>query len=457
MCEKAYVLSDGLDCLESLKLRYQEMKKKPTINVYIGNHGKKDGIEDYLMILKDVFAQSGHDVEITEELKGDAVNIIIDEFTNYFENRKIAEFRSSHPESIIAMVLTEFVERKWFVWSFNHFGSLIDSMILSLLNVVIRKKRGDYRPASWKDYALAAGYCPLAVPYVMFIGVMYLFSRVSRKRLRARRLDNLKRKVWRLAYFHMRYLGLERNMVHADLILSSHQAIIRGIEKVGWFGEKDRRYIGVVHPILDKQKVLGEMFSGKGLFMEITGSVTRYRKKWIEKYNCLIQTYGIHHVLGYAQSFGFDRVEGEGDERRGAYSFHPPQRAKWAYASPTRLFRSLQVDHNIPVITRHFGQHAIEDVCVRFHGADTLMELVKMYKDRSAMEAYLEPRIDRYNDLAQKSNGKIVKKILRLVERRETTVARRNGDSDCGHGGNPDRVDWQGSQAAEGDKRGLRR
>lgn len=60
--------------------------------IYTGNHGKQDGIEDYLTLCKNVFGSRGFQVEVSTTLHINSTNIIIDEFTNYIENKSIAAF-----------------------------------------------------------------------------------------------------------------------------------------------------------------------------------------------------------------------------------------------------------------------------------------------------------------------------------------------------------------------------
>ena len=38
---------------------------------------------------------------------------------------------------------------------------------------------------------------------------------------------------------------------------------------------------------------------------------------------------------------------------RGAYSLHPPQSETWRYASPTRIYRALCIDYNMPILTKN--------------------------------------------------------------------------------------------------------
>jgi len=81
--------------------------------LYTGNHGKRTGVKDYINLISSLLKERGIDVRMLSALVPNATNLVVDEFTNYVENRKIALFKEGSPESRLVFVLTEFVERRW--------------------------------------------------------------------------------------------------------------------------------------------------------------------------------------------------------------------------------------------------------------------------------------------------------------------------------------------------------
>ena len=383
--------------------------------LYTGNHGKKDGIQEFIGIFRQVAGRLGYEVKITQRLMAGQVNLLIDEFSNRYENEKLTRFKREHPDSIIILVLTEFAETKYGVRSLNHFGSLFDAALISAINVVLRLKRADFnrpRPRDWFGLTL---FSPILFGYGIWIGMHWLFS-ILRFGGKSQGFSGL---IWqrlhRLAYFHIRYLGLEKYIGLADRILVSHECIVIGLKKLGWLIDDDSRIFGVLYPEFDAEQVLRKIRGKKSPVMEMTGTISPYRRKWIHKYNSALLKLGMHNTLDMV------KVRSFGDEnkhlrRPAAFSLHPPQTAKWPYSSPMRLFRSLQTDGAIPVITKRFSQNPIEDVCLEYDGFDTLKQLADMYSDPEKKTHFIEERIVRYNMIVMPRNQSWFAQIIALAK-----------------------------------------
>ena len=102
------------------------------INLYTGNHGKKDGIQDYIDILSYICKSRGTDLKVSEEISDSGVNIVIDEFTNLVSNNRIRDIRELSESVRFVYILSEFIEKRFMVKSFNHFGGILD---LSLIHI----------------------------------------------------------------------------------------------------------------------------------------------------------------------------------------------------------------------------------------------------------------------------------------------------------------------------------
>lgn len=365
-------------------------------NIFTANHGKLSGVEDFISILKNVIQKRGHQVDLTEELNPKAINIIIDEFTNGYANRMIVDFKSSYPDSILFFVLTEFVEKKWLVSSFNFFGSVIDASVIAILNVYVRLKREDFNKPRFLDWVVAGIYLPL---FPLFI--LLNFRKIIE--------IGLAGVIHQPVYMLMRKLGLEKMITYADGIVLSHKDIN--------FLELKSPMLGIVYPEIDGLDIKQNLFKDKVLGIEITGSVTPYRHKILRKINFLILRFGLLSHL--RQCLSIDFSSSNKDILRFAFSIHPPQTKRWKYSSPTRIFRALQIDHNMPVLTKFFNQHPIEKLCLLFSDS-TLLDMVDFYKNPNKAWSFLEPKIKEYNQVAESGNNEIINGMIGLAKQRRS-------------------------------------
>jgi hypothetical protein len=395
------------------------MARETYLNLYIGNHGKLDGIQDYIVLLTNLMAKRGVQVRVSTAYDAHAVNLVIDEFTNYVENHRLAAFKTAHPHSKIVFVLTEFAVRKWGVKSFNHFGGLVDAAAIALFDVYLRLVRDDFGQITLASILRLTLYSPILaseiVPGYLRSALAMLIGRQvphgGFRYLRARH-----RKI----YFHMRYLGLRASLRYADAIIASHERVIDGFAREITSHKEQLNYFGVAYPELEERDVLNQLVVGKKLFMEITGSVTRYRQKWIERINHRLISLGLQNVFGYCTALPFSSFASDKLADRGAYSLHPPQTRSWPYCSPTRIYRALSVDHNLPILTRHFHQNPIEDVCFVYENQKSIVELYEMYADPARLREFIEPKIKSYNELVVAHNDALVERLRRMMDALES-------------------------------------
>lgn len=394
--------------------------------IYIGNHGKQEGVEDYLALLKKVLDSRGFQVEVSSTLRTNSINIIIDEFTNYIENCRIAEFRKNNPNNQCVFLLTEFAERKFGVESFNHFGGLFDSAFIALINVCLRLLRDDFASVRISDFAVLLLYSPVLAIYSLAVFPKYITFKLLRRKLPGRRAKDFFSSHHRLIYFHMRYLGLKAHLKYADAVISSHDLIMPGFEEdFGVDGQK-LQFLGVIYPELNKQHILESLMVGKKLFIEITGSVTKYRRKWINRINLRLKLLGINNVFGKCKALPFSCLASVSGKPpiRAAYSLHPPQTRNWKYCSPMRIYRALEIDHNLPVLTKHFAHHPIEDVTLLLKDWGSLVEMADMFHNKDAMLHFMETKIQTYNEIVKQRND-ILAQSLKTLKKEERTDAER--------------------------------
>jgi len=392
-----------------------DMAREKYLSLYIGNHGKQDGIEDYITLITKLLAKRDVRVKASSAYDPHAVNLVIDEFTNYVENHRIAAFKKAHLKSPIVLVLTEFAVRKWGVESFNHFGGPFNAAAIALFDVYLRLVRDDFGKVGVGSVVRLLCYSPLLALQMLIDALRFFFGMLVRRRVPHRSIKFLQT-YHQTIYFHMRYLGLKACLRYADAIVTSHESVIDGFARESGAHGQPLQFFGVLYPELEERVVIDKLMVGKKLFMEITGSITRYRQSWIERINRQLTALGLHNVFGYCASLPFSLVASSKPFERGAYSLHPPQTRTWPYSSPTRIFRALSVDHNLPVLTRHFRQNPIEDVCFVLENKMSIVELYEMYGDRVRLTQFIEPRLKSYNEIVVARNDALVERLRGLID-----------------------------------------
>ena len=146
------------------------------------------------------------------------------------------------------------------------------------------------------------------------------------------------------------------------------------------------------------------------------------RQKWIERINQQLISLGLQNVFGNCMSLPFSLLASDKPVNRGAYSLHPPQTRTWPYCSPTRIFRALSVDHNLPVLTHHFHQNPIEDVCFVFENQKSTIEMFEMYADPARRRAFVEPRVKSYNEFVAVCNDALVERLRATMDAQGRTT-----------------------------------
>jgi hypothetical protein len=98
--------------------------------------------------------------------------------------------------------------------------------------------------------------------------------------------------------------------------------------------------------------------------------------------------------------FHYDR------EGKDAYLFNisPPQQAGWRYSSPMRILRAALLGQ-IPVVTKKFNDHDIEDIACLWDGRlDSALKIMHFSMDRRQLiDDYLQS-VQRYNAVAKSKN-----------------------------------------------------
>lgn len=386
------------------------MRDQERINLYVGNHGKPSGIEDYINNLRYMFTSRGFDFSVSSDLQKGRTNIIIDEFANFDENRRIVDFFSHNPDSPLVFVLTEFIETRFGVTSFNHFGGLIESALLVLISLYLRIKRvGSKWPAPARLFRRIV-CVPLYVWHACHMVLHALINPQSKRTGRPAEKKGTGSRLRWMVYMHMRYLGLEAMAEYAQGIILSHDGILPGLRK-RFPALASARLMGTFYPEFRMADVGCQTLQNKAPCVEITGTITPYRAALVDVINASVRSSGLEQTFGQTRCYSFDQAHDGEARARGAFSLHPPQSENWRYSSPTRIYRALCVDGSIPFLTKSFQQHPIEEVCLLFKGDESIRTMYELYTKKALLDAYLKERVEPYLAIAGRANDELCRKI----------------------------------------------
>ncbi len=369
-------------------------------NIYTANHSKIDMIEDYIGIFSYIFESRGISYKVSNRLDCNSINLIIDEFTDTNNSMKVIDFKQKNPNSIIVVILTEFTVRKLLVKTFNFFTvNIRGASIISALNLYYRIKKNHFIFPTFSDFLVGALYSPIVIyDYILTI----LKCLITRKSFFS--CDSRKK----YGYWLKRYLGMERVISHVDGVILSHGMIADGLNGSTF----KPMIIGTLYPEINIESIKKNIFKDKELFIEVTGTVTPYRLEKISNINKDILELNLEGV--FSECFPIPTLSSKENIVRGAYSIHPPQTRQWEYASPTRIYRALCIDYNMPILTKKFNEHPIEDICFIYDDKEKLFQFRDYYFNIEKFLPIIESKIEKYMLITNEHNNKFLDKLSAL-------------------------------------------
>lgn len=378
-------------------------------NLYISNHGNKEknSVGDIVNILSHALKRQGVKLNISEELHNSEINIFIEGIVNYKCLKLVIDFAESRTPACLVYVLTEFIERRFMVTSLNNFGGIVDAAILSLINICLRHKYKYFRKTNLQSYLSFLLLSPILLIWMITVGSHKFLTNILRFIRYDRRILTLFRMPGRVNYlinWHWRYLGLERTIAYADCVVCLHEGNRKSYEKL-------RDEIGapvvpatVIYPEFTYDELPSDL-KDRECYIEMTGSITNYRASFTKLIDTEIAALGLHHVFGKSQCYSFSESAKISPGKRAAFSLHPPQTSMWPYSSPLRIYRALIVDKNIPILTRYFKQHPIEELCLVFKSRETILNLRELYTNKDVLLELLNKKAIQYIELASEANN----------------------------------------------------
>ncbi len=374
------------------------------INIYTGNHSKKVPVDDTIPILSEVLRDRKINFSISVELDPDSINIILDDFCDYERSTKIIDFKRDAPKALIFIIASEHKEEKYLVSTFNFFsGGIRDAAVISLLNIYYRISIKHFNYPTLRDLVVAVLYTPIVL-------LDYMLNIIKFTTLQ--KIGFFYKRPRKFGYMLQRYIGFEKMVNYADSVI-----LLNNKDFASANVPADKPIIGTLYPEIDVDDIKKNIFKNKELFFEVTGSVTQYRLNKMQEINDDISDLNLQDSFLNCKDFPkggiheISKLDKNKEIKRGAYSLHPPQTETWKYASPGRIYRALCIDYNMPISTKNFNEHPIEDICFIYDDKEKLFKFRDYYFNIEKFLPIIESKIDKYMVIAKEHNDNFLENL----------------------------------------------
>lgn len=336
--------------------------------IVLGNHASHAGIGDIVYSISDYFSRD-YRVSTAEGVAPGKFNIIIDEFSNPYFVQFLKEAKQANRGTRYAIVATEF-----------------------------------YTPFSLLGLRLGA-------TFNFFGGVR---DWASGGRIAASRLSL---GLYQLPYMHRRFIGFLAALEIADAVLTIHPKILESLGAWATHGDKRLPPNANIYPRIDlargyRAKRLRSLPFGYAM----TGTQTPFRKAVAEKLLLAFHKAGYDWPIYLHVPFGdVGRFELSGyppETPKYLYNINPPQKRNWPYSSPMRILRAALLGQ-IPVVTRKFGDHEIEQIALVLDMPLKAEKAQKLWCEATIGRKELVERftasVETYNEIAARKNAAVEK------------------------------------------------
>lgn len=364
--------------------RFQNRMTKK-VYIAIGNHRSFAGIKEIVYTIQSSLSAQ-FSVELSRELKGDCVNIVIDEFSGLFDVMAIKKVTELYSKTKIVVVATEF------------------STPVSILGVELFRTFNFFgTPRDWSRLfqdvlkSLAVGVPP---------------------------------------YMRQRYLGFAQALKYCNLLTTIHPLIVPAAAELAKGVAPNLPAPLMIYPQIGQlSQAQQDRLWSLPVGFTMTGTQTPYRVRILRELVRKFKRLGWSTPLYQNRAFGAPRSStSSADVARQAqdlasildydtvrpdflFNVNPPQSAKWAYSSPMRILRAMLLGQ-IPVITKRFRDHPLEDVAASWDGkSETAIELASwQFVDRRAWLPDYVRSIEAYDRRATEGNAPFVNAVRALAD-----------------------------------------
>lgn len=352
--------------------------RDPHTNCYIviGNHDSYVSIVEMVHALYSFFAPR-YRTYISEWIIPDAINVVIDEFARDAMVDLMMRVKQTHPGTRYIVMATEFITK-------------MAPLGIKLTNTFNYFALRDNRRDVLQYLRLSAGLQSIT------------------------------------PYYLARYRGFVAALPVVDLVLCAHQAVADTMGLLARDGVRPNRPALTLHPEISAVRLSADpRLYLRPVGVVMTGTLTRYRhnigRKLVQAFKLANINRPVYQHVPFEPSsglrlttrgvyLGYDRdvIPEKGAEMAYLYNLNPPQRRNWAYSSPMRIQRALLMGQ-IPVVTRKFGDHPIEETAflwdAKARSAQTLWTNATV--GRNELVARHVATVASYNDKAVRNNAAI--------------------------------------------------
>jgi hypothetical protein len=343
-----------------------------------GNHGTTAGIGEIVFTVATCLADR-YALKPTKTIRPGKLNIIIDEFSNPYFVKQLSDIKRKDPATKYVIVATEFITP------------------VTILGIEVARTFNFFWGArDWLNLARNA-----------------LLQSANRLPL----------------YMHGRYLGFMKALAICDVLVFVHPSIGRELVDAAKAYPNLAAPPVVIYPELMLALVMqDDRFERLPIGFNLTGTLTRHRKAVMaglaEQFRRAGWRQTIWKHVSFTESKGVEftnstiKFHYDADSKDDfLFNISPPQQSGWSFSSPMRILRAALLGQ-IPVVTKKFDDHDIEDIALLWDGRlDSALKMTHFRMDRKqVVDDYIQS-VHRYNAIAKRKN----RAFLEALEHVSTT------------------------------------
>ena len=340
--------------------------------LYTKNHIVTTGITDLISMLTILFKK--HSLELDQKKKKDDVILFIEEFSDYFELKKILDLKKKNNFKFI-VVSTEFETKNRHGCSFNAFqeNNLITEKIINFFSIILF-----YIPKSLRKFKSLSKIASF---------IIYLFSCLNKNnnqnnksiKFSSNKLSEIKRQI----YMKTRRKGFEVIKKHTELIIKVHPLL-----------NENKNDFTIYPPISRK-------ITSNKKTIKVSGTETNYRLNKCYDFQNKLKDLKIKYKFYFDSKITFN----VGSNNNFGFSYQPAQSEGWNKSNPIKIWRDIWIHNAIPIVDKKFNDHIIENLTITTY--DFFNNLVE---NRKVLEQQ-----KKYMNITRKLNHDLFEKIKKLI------------------------------------------
>lgn len=363
-----------------------EKNHKPSVYLFTGNHTDPSGVQDFIVSISSIF-KSGKVFDFYTGPKfelGHDIYLYIEEFSKHTTRVKLREARKKVTAPFI-LIPTEFITQHKVQCTFNDFeysNKVSPSILLRPLSRLYCK---DICKKLLLEILFAVQYSP--------VFIYWLLKSLVKNGVLQTYLDIRKR-----FYMDVRYISYLSILDIFDYMWPPHNNI--RLQNSDYF--KIKKILPVITPLITSKIHIPSMSdSFSTIKIKMSGTLTQYRLCKLKEFKAWFKSFKKQSLCVNLTDFTNETE----NKHQMDFTLNPPQTRLWQYSSPMRLFRSLEIERCIPIITKNFQQSEIESLALNIEN------ISKNGSNFNLIERFIEefPTIlNDYNSIAVNSANETV-------------------------------------------------